>query len=75
MAGFFPSVPMQVNFELLYAPIDRQWRLFGISVNVGKSGPQAPEAAPPAPDEVSTETPDPPTTSIGSQKQPAEAGK
>ncbi len=31
MAGFFPSVPSQVNFELLFAPVDGQWRLFGIS--------------------------------------------
>jgi hypothetical protein len=47
MSGFFPSVPSQVNFELLYAPVDGQWRLFGISVSVGQSGPVAPEAPPP----------------------------
>jgi hypothetical protein len=47
MAGFFPSVPSQVNFELLFAPVDGQWRLFGLSVNVGQSAPVAP--APPAP--------------------------
>jgi hypothetical protein len=35
MAGFFPSVPTQVNFELLYAPVNRQWRLFGVSVSFG----------------------------------------
>src|ERR1700681_4964454 len=28
MAGFFPSVPTQVNFELIYAPVNGQWRLF-----------------------------------------------
>jgi hypothetical protein len=42
MTGFFPSVPSQVNFDLLYAPVNRQWRLFGISVSVGQSGPVAP---------------------------------
>lgn len=47
MAGFFPSVPSQVNFELLYAPVDGRWRLFGISVNVGSSTPTAP--SPPQP--------------------------
>ncbi|WP_441259866.1 hypothetical protein AB7008_28450 [Bradyrhizobium sp. 521_C7_N1_3] len=47
MAGFFPSVPSQVNFELLFAPVDSQWRLFGLSVNVAQSAPVAP--APPAP--------------------------
>ncbi|WP_244608324.1 hypothetical protein [Bradyrhizobium algeriense] len=47
MAGFFPSVPSQVNFELAFAPVSGQWRLFGISVSIGPSGPAAPE--PPAP--------------------------
>jgi len=47
MAGFFPSVPAQVNFELLYAPVNRQWRLMGLSVTLGQSAPVAP--APPAP--------------------------
>jgi hypothetical protein len=50
MAGFFPSVPTQVNFELVYAPVDRQWRLMGLSVSLGQSGPVAP--APPAPPPV-----------------------
>ena len=50
MAGFFPSVPMQINFELLYAPVDGKWRLFGIGLNLGQSGPVAPSAPPePAP--------------------------
>jgi hypothetical protein len=50
MAGFFPSVPSQVNFELIFAPVDGQWRLFGISVSVGQSAPVAPPApTPPAP--------------------------
>jgi hypothetical protein len=47
MAGFFPSVPKQVIFELAYAPVERQWRLFGISVSLGQAAPVAPP--PPAP--------------------------
>ena len=39
MAGFFPSVPSQVNFELLFAPVDGQWRVFGVSLSVGQSAP------------------------------------
>lgn len=74
MAGFFPSVPMQVNFELLYAPVNRQWRLFGISVNVVSGGPQAPEAEPAPLAEVSTETPDPPSASVGAGGE-ADKGK
>ena len=42
MAGFFPSVPNQVNFDLAFAPVNGQWRLFGISVSIGQSGPAAP---------------------------------
>lgn len=49
MAGFFPSVPAQVNFELMYAPVNGQWRLFGISVSLGQTGPVAPEAPSPPP--------------------------
>lgn len=47
MAGFFPSVPTQVNFELLYAPVGGRWRLFGLSVSFGQAAPAAPQ--PPAP--------------------------
>jgi len=61
-AGFFPSAPSQINFELLFAPVDRQWRLFGISTTLGSSVPAAPpaptSAKPPAP----TKAPDQKTT-------------
>lgn len=46
MAGFFPSVPMQVNFELAFAPVNGQWRLFGLAVNLASSAP-VPPAPPP----------------------------
>ena len=58
MAGFFPSVPTQVNFELSFAPVNGQWRLFGISVSLGQSAPVAPE--PPSP--------------LAAQKEPAANG-
>jgi hypothetical protein len=48
MSGFFPSVPTQVNFDLLFAPVNGQWRLFGISVSIGQMAPTAP-AGPPEP--------------------------
>jgi outer membrane biosynthesis protein TonB len=47
MAGFFPSVPSQVNFEMLFAPVDGQWRIYGMSVKVGSSAPAAPTPPPP----------------------------
>jgi hypothetical protein len=65
MAGFFPSVPSQVNFELSFAPIGGQWRLFGISVSIGQSGPAAPEAPSPP---TATKQPAP-----NNAKQPAPA--
>ncbi|WP_369726548.1 hypothetical protein AB8Z38_19445 [Bradyrhizobium sp. LLZ17] len=46
MAGFFPSVPSQVNFDLAFAPVNGQWRLFGISVSIGQSGPRRPTRLP-----------------------------
>jgi hypothetical protein len=56
MAGFFPSVPTQVNFDLAFAPVNGQWRLFGISVSIGQMAPAAPEPPaeqkPPAPNGV-----------------------
>jgi len=64
MAGFFPSVPMQVNFELLFAPVDRQWKHFGISVALAKSGPEAPATEPEPAKPVATEIPDPPTPEV-----------
>lgn len=55
MAGFFPSVPTQVNFDLSFAPVNGQWRLFGISVSIGQSGPIAPE--PPSPPSAQKQPP------------------
>lgn len=49
MAGFFPSVPSQVNFELAFAPVNGQWRLFGLGVTIGQMAPTPTETAAPAP--------------------------
>ena len=50
MAGFFPSVPKQVNFELAFAPVGGRWRLFGISVPLGQApAPAAPDPCAPKP--------------------------
>jgi hypothetical protein len=46
MTGFFPSAPAQINFDLVYAPVNGQWRLFAITVGLGQTAPAAP--APPA---------------------------
>lgn len=44
LVGFFPSGIGQLNFEMLYEPVNGQWRLFGISAATAASGP-----VPPAP--------------------------
>jgi hypothetical protein len=49
LAGFFPSVPTQVNFEMMFAPVDGRWRLFALSVSFGQAAPAAPQAQAPAP--------------------------
>jgi hypothetical protein len=72
MAGFFPSVPTQVNFELLYAPVGGRWRLFGLSVSFGQAAPAAPQppaAAPPAaqPKEKAPQAQAPPPTPKSAQ--------
>ena len=72
MAGFFPSVPMQVYFDLQFIPVQGQWRIIALSVNVGGSIPAAPtvNATPnpalasshsPTPSQSVTATPSPPT--------------
>ena len=48
MAGFFPSVPTQVNFEMAFAPVGGRWRLFALSVSFGQAAPTAPQLPPPA---------------------------
>ena len=48
-AGFFPSAPTQINFEMLFAPVDSQWRLFGVSTGLGTLTPAAPQRPAPPP--------------------------
>jgi hypothetical protein len=47
MSGVFPSAPEQVNFDVAFAPVNGQWKLFGISVGLAHTGPSAPPAPPP----------------------------
>ena len=47
VAGFFPTKPEQVNFDLVFQPVQGRWRLFGIAVNTSPAPPPAQTAAPP----------------------------
>jgi hypothetical protein len=61
--GFFPSIPAQVNFELLYAPVNGQWRLFGLSIGLASSAPAAPTTAPSTPAVINKPAANKPATS------------
>jgi hypothetical protein len=47
LTGFFPTRPLQINFDLLFQNTGGQWRLFGISVATPQvaAQPEAPNAA------------------------------
>ncbi len=40
--GFFPSASSQIKFEMIFAPVNGQWRLFGLAADLAPSGPIAP---------------------------------
>jgi hypothetical protein len=40
LAGYFPTKPQQINFDLLFQNVADQWRLFGVSI----ATPDAPTA-------------------------------
>jgi len=42
IAGYFPSVPSQINFEMLFSPENGEWRIYGLGVSQSRSGPKAP---------------------------------
>jgi hypothetical protein len=44
LKGYFPSQPVQINFEMLYQAVGGRWRLFGLSVQPGASTPPPPSA-------------------------------
>jgi hypothetical protein len=67
MTGFFPSVPTQVNFELMFAPVGGRWKLFGLSVSFGQAAPQAPQ--PPAPNPAQSVAPAKPQERPAAPKQ------
>jgi hypothetical protein len=41
LSGHFPTEPLQIKFDLLFENVERNWRLFGISVQTPEVAPQA----------------------------------
>jgi hypothetical protein len=46
LVGFFPTRPLQINFEIVYLPIDGIWSIDELSVSVVEVGARAQAAAP-----------------------------
>ena len=75
VAGFFPTRPEQINFDLIFQFVKGQWRMFGIAANtvpvqpnaaVAASQPKQADAAPVAADAAPV---------AGDQKSPAKQAK
>ena len=70
MSGFFPSAPEQINFDIAFAPVNGQWKLFGISVGLAHTGPSAPEPPPPQAQKPGKTPPKKPGASATPHKAP-----
>jgi hypothetical protein len=46
LIGFFPTRPLQINFDLAFENVDGQWQLFAISVATPAAAPQVAEQRP-----------------------------
>jgi hypothetical protein len=80
VTGFFATKPEQVNFDLLYQPVQGQWRLFGIAADTSRvqpaaTAPVAPQTAPaqegPSPS-APTSGPSPERLTAPQEPRPAE---
>jgi hypothetical protein len=49
LTGFFPTRPLQINFNLMFQSAGGKWRLFAISVATPQAPPPQPQAQAPAP--------------------------
>ena len=60
--GYFPTTPVQINFEMLFQSVAGRWRLFGISVQPTNAAPApspAPGSPPPASPSANGDAPKP----------------
>jgi len=44
LKGYFPSQPVQINFEILYQVVGGRWRLFGMAVTPSQAAPPSDSA-------------------------------
>jgi hypothetical protein len=69
MAGFFPSVPIQVYFDLQFILVQGQWKLLAIAVNVAPPVGSAPNVETRLAPARSPETKSAPAVDVGKPKQ------
>ena len=48
LTGYFPTKPLQVNFDLLYENVQGDWKLYGIALAPVKAQAAGTQSAPPA---------------------------
>jgi hypothetical protein len=49
LAGYIPTRPQQINFDLVFQVVGNRWRLYGISIATPEAAPAQPQAqTPPA---------------------------
>src|SRR5262249_28070838 len=49
LAGYIPTRPLQINFDLMFQLVGNRWRLYSISIATPEAAPAQPQAkAPPA---------------------------
>jgi hypothetical protein len=73
VAGFFPTEPDRVNFDLIYQPVQGKWRLVGMAVDTSPA-PAQPEATAP-PQVRSAPSADNPESKAETPKEASEAEK
>ncbi|TPQ41271.1 hypothetical protein C2U70_03635 [Bradyrhizobium guangdongense] len=59
LTGYFPTRPLQINFDLTFQNVGNQWRLYGISVATPQAPPETAAATPPANAKKSASAPKP----------------
>ena len=57
LVGSFPTQPRQIQFQIVYQPVDGQWKLFGLNISlVAAPAPVPQTSAAPAPQPTDTKT-------------------
>ena len=59
LVGYFPTKPLQIKFLMLFQPVNGEWRMFGMSVDVAPPATAATDAAKKTPADATVPSPGP----------------